>query len=282
MRMLEYKILSRQSGFVIRVVNGFQMALAVNEPGIHTNLFLYRKRESLATDYLIEKGLLKEGNTALDIGANIGYYALIESKLVGKTGKVYAVEPVSKNIRLLKKNIALNKLCNVDVYHLAMGDFNGKTKIFIGQLCNLSTLRKNAGIKTVGEEEVDIMTVDSFLTGKSTPKLIRMDIEGSEYNVIKGMTGTLKKDVNLFIEIHGGILSRSELKEFFGILTEHGFYPTFVCVDWIPLNQPLLAIGSKINGCMSMYSLDFPSMKDLRDFLLKTRGSLHVFFSKNH
>ena len=45
----------------------------------------------------------------LDIGANIGYYVLIERNLIGKKGKIVAVEPVDENIELLKKNLELNK-----------------------------------------------------------------------------------------------------------------------------------------------------------------------------
>ena len=44
-----------------------------------------------------------------DIGANIGYYVLMQSKLIGKKGKILAVEPVRKNMKLLKKNLELNK-----------------------------------------------------------------------------------------------------------------------------------------------------------------------------
>ena len=55
-------------------------------------------------DYLnILKQNIYQGNTVLDIGANIGYYTLIMSKLVGSTGKVYAFEPEPKNFEILKK-----------------------------------------------------------------------------------------------------------------------------------------------------------------------------------
>ena len=55
--------------------------------GIHEELFLHKKREPICTDYVMKSVLLSEGDIVLDIGANIGYYVLVESQRVGNKGK---------------------------------------------------------------------------------------------------------------------------------------------------------------------------------------------------
>ena len=52
--------------------------------------------------------IVKEGSRIFDIGANIGYYAVMEALMVGKEGEVIAIEPSPSNVRLLERNVALN------------------------------------------------------------------------------------------------------------------------------------------------------------------------------
>ena len=56
------------------------------------------------------KNELPSGNIVLDLGANIGYYAIMEVKKVGKSGKIYGIEPDPRNIEFLIKNINLNEI----------------------------------------------------------------------------------------------------------------------------------------------------------------------------
>jgi FkbM family methyltransferase len=80
----------------------------------------------------------------LDIGSNIGYYVLIEARLVGEEGFVYAVEPVEENARWLGANVALNGYKDVKIFNIAFGYYNGKISINIAEASNLSSVtRKN-------------------------------------------------------------------------------------------------------------------------------------------
>ena len=74
------------------------------------------------------KDMIKEGDIVIDIGAHIGYYTLLFSKLVGKTGKVFAFEAHPDNFTLLKQNVETNGYTNVVVENKAVSNYNGKIK----------------------------------------------------------------------------------------------------------------------------------------------------------
>jgi FkbM family methyltransferase len=158
-------------------INKSKMLLYPRKGAIHFELFTHRKREPICTQYLPSSGILKKGDVALDAGANIGYYALVESQLVGNHGKVYAVEPVLENFDLLKTNVKLNRLGNIGSFRYAFGEEVTKSKIYVSACVNLCAMNKDSvGGKIVGEEEVSVETVDHFLIDKESPKLIRMDV----------------------------------------------------------------------------------------------------------
>ena len=77
------------------------------------------------------KKTVKEGWTVIDIGANIGYYTLLLSKLVGKNGKVIAFEPDKDSISMLKKNIKHNNCRNVQIVPMAVSDHSGSGTLYI-------------------------------------------------------------------------------------------------------------------------------------------------------
>jgi FkbM family methyltransferase len=177
-------------------VNGSKMMVAPRKGGIDFELYVYKKREPLCTDYLQRSGLLKAGDIVLDAGANIGYYVLLESRLVGPTGQVYAVEPVEETFNSLTSNITLNERHNVHALRCAFGDEVHMGKIYVSTASNLSAVNKqHVGGKIVYQQDVPFLTVDSFLNGKLVPKFVRMDVEGYEYEIIRGMTKTLTNDV---------------------------------------------------------------------------------------
>jgi ubiquinone/menaquinone biosynthesis C-methylase UbiE len=90
---------------VVRKINNYKMNLYLSDKGIARELFSYGKREHFTTDLVQEGNIIKTGDVILDLGANIGYCALMEAKMVGPTGKIYAVEPSPINFNRLKENI---------------------------------------------------------------------------------------------------------------------------------------------------------------------------------
>ncbi|MCX7912750.1 MAG: FkbM family methyltransferase, partial [Dehalococcoidales bacterium] len=222
-RYLGYLLHRTFRGHAIREIQGSRMLLDLkNDAGISKALFIYRKREHLCADFLMRGGIIREGDVVLDIGANIGYYALMEARLVGEKGVVYALEPVSKNFNILKRNVALNGVKNIELYQLAAGDESGDSYINVSRMGNLSSMfdRHPGGGSFEGREPVHLVTVDEFLLGKRPPGFIRFDVEGYEYAIIRGMKKTLDLKPDLFIEIHASLLEKARIEEMITLLGE--------------------------------------------------------------
>lgn len=150
---------------------------------------------------------LKKGATVLDIGANIGVYAIEAAAAIGKKGWVYAFEPVPANQKLLKRNLSLNKTRNVIVVPKAVGPRITKLKIFLAKN-NIGT--HSAGVKSDKFVEVPVITIDAFVKkNKLKVDMVKMDIEGYEGFAVEGGIKTLgsQKPV-LFTEFSATNLSR--------------------------------------------------------------------------
>lgn len=218
-------LISLRKKKVVKEINGCKMNLYLSDKGIARDLFIYSKRENMSTDLIKTSGIIKPGDVVLDLGANIGYYALLESAIVGPDGKIFAVEPSPLNYRVLKENINLNGCTNIETFSIAMGDYNGKARMFVSNRSNWSRLvEKNLEDQIDETVMVDISTVDEFLKGRLRPSLIRMDVEGYEINILRGMKQTLKNDrLSIFVEFHPTLMSEQECTESFDILEENGF-----------------------------------------------------------
>ena len=138
--------------------------------------------------------MLKPGMTVLDIGANIGYYAMMERNFVGETGRIIAVEPASGNIKVLKKNVALNGYRNIEFHHMAISDEDGVSELLISPFSNLHSFhaRTDAERQTGEVEEVETRTVPSLMAEIGKPDLLRMDVEGHEVEVFNGLLGAVE------------------------------------------------------------------------------------------
>jgi FkbM family methyltransferase len=213
--------------FVIKDILGSKMYLDVADRGLSQDLILDGIREAHYVE-TVQK-IVKEGDVVVDIGANIGYYALLESKIVGVKGTIYAIEPVPENHDLLKKNIALNAYSNIKTYQMALGNNNGTEKMYVPPQRNLSSITSVSNFRkdeeTVKEIEVKIMTLDEFLKDKPYPNVIRMDVEGYEYQIVKGMEKTLgtRLPLTILMELHCGNLTVEQSRELLQILKDDGF-----------------------------------------------------------
>ncbi len=210
---------------VICDINGYKMKLYLGDKGIARELYTYKKRETLTTTLMLEGKIIGKGDVVLDVGANIGYYALMESALVGSNGTVYAIEPSPPNFKVLNENIEINKPGNIQTYNLAVGDICGKAQMYISNKSNWSRLTDRGLPDYITEKiEVELVTVDNFIKDKLAPSMIRMDVEGYEINILRGMTETLKNtNIKIFVELHPHLMKMEEIEEFFNILEQNNY-----------------------------------------------------------
>ena len=122
-----------------------------------------------------------------DIGANVGFYTLLASSLVGSKGYVYAFEPFPDNVKFLKKHIELNKIKNVSIIEAAVGNQNRNVFFKTGD-DNFSGRIDNSGEITVSS-----ISLDSFISENLLPNILKIDVEGEEYNVLLGAKLLLQK-----------------------------------------------------------------------------------------
>jgi len=160
-------------------VNGYKMTAGY---GDWLNFQYTGEYEPMTTGII--KDIIKEGDTVVDVGANIGYYTLLFSKLVGAWGTVYAFEPEPTNFSILKKNLEMNYASNVISVPKAVADTSGSVKLYIHET--------NPGGHTIMDVyddlkgiTVDCITLNEYLKGKKI-NFIKIDVEGAEPNVIEG------------------------------------------------------------------------------------------------
>jgi FkbM family methyltransferase len=152
--------------------------------------------------------LLRPGMRVMDIGANIGIYAVIAGKRIGSRGRVYAFEPVCENVDFLRRNVELNALKNVDIVPAAVGNEHGRTRMQLSpnDIGTHSVAAKGANdIGSLGVRKrhlgVLLTTIDRFVEDRSfRPDVIKMDIEGYEPFAIQGAARTLRQQPILFME----------------------------------------------------------------------------------
>jgi FkbM family methyltransferase len=196
-------------------IHGKTMYLDPFDKGISKELAIYGNHEPVATQ-LIQKEI-EEGDVIVDIGANIGYFVLIEAGLVNGEGKIVALEPSPQNARLLKHNVEKNKIENVFIHQIAVGEKTGKANLYLSEKSNRNSLIPRNELE-YKEIEVNVTTLDDLLEKEERVNLIRMDIEGGEFNVINGMEKTLKKfRPKIFLELHSAhsAIKRDLISNFF-------------------------------------------------------------------
>ena len=186
---------------------------------------------------------------------------------------------------MLEKNINLNNVKNVATYKFAFGDKDEKSVIYVSEKSNLCAMNRNAVVgKIISEEQVSVETVDTFLKDKALPKLIRMDVEGYEYEVFKGMTQTLKENVRILVELHPWkpYLSDKEMDEIFEILEKNNFKVQFaVFEDKVLENGMITALSKKIGSKLPIVVSNI-SISELKELIHENFGvvSPNVIFEK--
>lgn len=208
LRFVFLRIIGKQ--FVIAPVNDYHMELDLKTPGLSRTLFVYGTRELLDT-HLVQKEV-NETMNVLDVGANIGYYAIMEGAQL-TNGTVYAFEPDPRNIELLQKNVKLNSLENkITVFPYAASDRNEKgKKFYLGERTNVSSFVERGD--EAGAAEVECIKLDD-LPYIDTIDFIRMDIEGYECKVLAGARAFLTcttKPVKILLEVHTFAYNKTDM-----------------------------------------------------------------------
>jgi len=272
-----------KTSYVEREILGHKMCLDLKDPGISSDLLRDEIREPFLTESIQKE--IKKGDVIVDIGANIGYYTLQEARLVGDDGKVYAIEPVPENVELLKKNIELNNYSNIEVFQLAVGDVNKTDYVYISDRRNTASMIKSQA--SIDKVPVEVTTLDKFLENKPLPSLIRMDVEGYEGEIIKGMRGLLEsnKPLKVVVELHPlYYVTKEKREDFLRTLKESHFQVKWAIYEPYPaslLSEPRF-IKKVVNAISQRANFRFGYVNVTIDDLLnqKRLSFLEVLFER--
>lgn len=163
---------------------------------------VYKEHENFTADLLLNYA--KEDTLFIDIGAHYGFFTL----LVGtryKNSKILSFEPVPENFSVLKKNLELNGLTNIEAYNLAVSDTTGVRKFNISEASDNCGFDKHPAVKTLRVIDVNTVTLDNFLpAAPKLPTIVKIDTDGHEIKMLAGMRNLLKntEDIKLFIEFN--------------------------------------------------------------------------------
>jgi len=139
---------------------------------------------------------LKPGFIALDIGANIGLQSVRMSQSCGDAGRVLAFEPINYIRAKFSKNTVLNHCSNITLFPFALSDAKGTAEVKIDeQIWNQGTFSLNQSGTGNTTQQITIKVADELPEIKELSRLdlIKIDVEGFEYHVLRGLANTLKQ-----------------------------------------------------------------------------------------
>jgi FkbM family methyltransferase len=139
--------------------------------------------------------LLEAGDTAVDVGANVGTHSIMMSRAVGPQGRVIAFEPTPTTAWLMRENLALNRVENVELHAAAVSDALGGVEINVFEqryaAWNSRGPASNDGISPIDVVEVRAVTLDEALDGVERVAFLKIDVEGFELEVLRGASRLL-------------------------------------------------------------------------------------------
>jgi FkbM family methyltransferase len=138
---------------------------------------------------------IQPGDVVYDVGANIGWFSLLAARRVGPTGQVVAFEPAPANVRYIRSNATSNRLANIVAVPAAVSDHDGW-----GDFIADGSLKGHLG---TGGDPVPVVSLDTWAASHAPPSVLKIDVEGAEGAVLRGMLSTLHAlGPTLIIELH--------------------------------------------------------------------------------
>ena len=185
---------------IIDIMPGINLSMVIDPKTYFANVAYAKYVFEPDALYLIQD-CLKSGDTVLDVGANIGYFSLFCSKIVGYTGKVIAFEPTSTSFSLLKKNKELNNFSWLKVHQDGLGEKNELVTFNVGapglEVYNSlgPITHQSADPERFTKVQINLYEGTSWLKKHNINHidLMKLDVEGGEYGVLKGMLSFFEK-----------------------------------------------------------------------------------------
>lgn len=215
-RFLFGKVLPRRAYSVISgPLRGSRFVLgALSGEGGGASVYFNKMETEQTTEML---GTLSAGKTFFDIGANVGYYTILASRLVGPSGKVVSFEPLIRNLSYLHRHVEMNQATNVRILPFAVSSDNTIVSFSAGQNSAMGYLDPSGA----GDILVPTVTLDDIVKElRVLPNVMKIDVEGAEMEVFRGADRVLTEArPAIFLSTHSPEL-REQCKE---LLAGYGY-----------------------------------------------------------
>ncbi len=176
----------------------FGNKLFLSKKGLALSISHYGTYEELEAKIMEEK--IEMGNIVVDVGANIGLHTLNMARIVGNTGQVFAFEPDPSNFEILKKNVKINNYKNIILEQKAVGDKHGRTTLYQSDHPGKHRIFPQTE-QAKSQVQVELTNLDNYFDSDMIDKInfIKIDVEGLEFSVLKGMKNILKNSKKIKI-----------------------------------------------------------------------------------
>lgn len=225
---------------VVRNIHGSKMELDIrlSSPNkLERMLALNGTREPATSKTFREvlTELSREGTVnVFDVGANVGYYTLLEAQVLGPDANIYAIEAHPENAKRLERNVQLNGYSQVEVLQIAAGAKRTSQELAVRDKSNIHKMSE----LTDGNEQtvdVDVYPLDRVITEErileDEPVVVRMDIEGYEHRAFDGLTSTLSTGYPMYVVVEIHDRDHDPRETIIDMLRENGFRPEYVSAD---------------------------------------------------
>lgn len=217
---------------------------------IQRYLYLFGVWEPHMTAWLQRR--LRPGDGFVDVGANIGYYSVLASRLVGETGRVVAVEASPTFHERLLQQVRLNGAGNVRAVNTGVSD-SRKTLTFV--LASSQNMGANSIVPYDGPAEftfeIEARPMPDVLDDAEIERarVVKIDVEGAEGSVVRGMApmlGKLRPDAEVTVEVTPERMAQlgDDVDELLGIMREHGFHVYRLTNSYDPRSYPAALRGT--------------------------------------
>ena len=237
----------------------FGNKLILNEKGLALSISHYGTYEELESKIMEEK--IEMGNIVVDVGANIGLHTLNMARIVGNAGQVFAFEPDPSNFEILKKNAKINNYKNIILEQKAVGDKHGRTTLYQSDHPGKHRIFPQTD-QAKSQVQVELTNLDNYFDSDMIDKInfIKIDVEGLEFSVLKGMKNILKnsKKIKILFEFMPENTMEAGFTpiELLNYLTSNDF--KLYCMDnktkkllYVSNNEEIIKLCSSTNNTIS-------------------------------
>jgi FkbM family methyltransferase len=203
------RVMDHGTGLSLIATTRFGARMHVRFPDtIQSYVYFFGVWEPAITAYLTQA--LGEGDTVIDVGANVGYDTLLASRLVGPAGHVHAIEASPRIFQLLNDNLALNGVANVTAHHAAACASEELVPVYLHDGDNLggtTIVPAVAGRRAAALETLVRGRPLPAIVGEAAiraARMIKIDVEGAEWPVVQGIAAllpSLPPQTELLIEV---------------------------------------------------------------------------------